>query len=49
MHLRWDRPINAIVLLLSLSLVALFIVLTLVDSTQYTPDLIPGYAPDMER
>jgi cytochrome c oxidase subunit 4 len=49
MHLRWDRPFNAIVMLLSLCLVALFIVLTLLDSTQYTPDLIPGYAPDMER
>ena len=49
MHLRWDRPFNTIVLLLALSLVALFVVLTLLDSTQYKPDVIPGYAPDMER
>jgi len=49
MHLRWDRPFNAIVLILSLFLVALFIFLSLLDSVQYQADVIPGYAPDMNR
>ena len=49
MHLRWDRPFNAIVLISSLFLVALFIGFTMMDTGQYQPDMIPGYAPDMFR
>jgi len=49
MHLRWDRPFNAVVLISSLFLVALFIALALLDSVHYQPDVIPGYAPDMLR
>ncbi len=49
MHLRWDRPFNAMILIFSLALVALFIVLSLADSSAYQPDLIPGYAPGMEQ
>lgn len=49
MHLRWDRPFNAVVLILSLSLVMLFVALSLLDSRQYQPDVIPGYSPDMQR
>ena len=48
MHLRWDRPFNAVVLISSLAAVALFIILTLIDSHQYQPDMIPGHAPQME-
>ncbi|HKQ60824.1 MAG TPA: cytochrome C oxidase subunit IV family protein [Candidatus Polarisedimenticolaceae bacterium] len=47
MHLRWDRPFNAIVVLASLALLVLFIVLTLLDAHQYLPDEIPGYAPQL--
>ena len=47
MHLRWDRPFNAIVLISALALVVLFVLLALLDSFQYQPDTIPGYAPDM--
>lgn len=47
MHLRWDRPFNAIVLLSALALLALFIFLSLLDSVQYQPTVIPGYAPGM--
>ena len=49
MHLRWDRPFNAVVLISSLVLVMLFIVFSLIDSAQYQPDLIPGYAPQMQQ
>ena len=49
MHLRWDRPFHAVVLILSLALVMLFVMGALIDSEQYRPDLIPGYAPDMQQ
>lgn len=49
MHLRWDRPINGIVLLTSVSLLVLFLGFALIDSTTYQPDTIPGYAPDITR
>jgi cytochrome c oxidase subunit 4 len=45
MHLRWDRPFNAIVLIVSIALVALFIILALLDSQAYQPEIIPNYAP----
>jgi cytochrome c oxidase subunit 4 len=47
MHLRWDRPFNAIVLISALALVVLFVLFALLDSYQYQPDTIPGYSPDM--
>lgn len=47
MHLRWDRPFNAIVFISALVLVMLFVILSLMDSMAYQPDLIPGYAPHM--
>ena len=47
MHLRWDRPFNAIVFISSLVLVMLFVILSLMDSLAYKEDLIPGYAPQM--
>jgi cytochrome c oxidase subunit IV len=48
MHLRWDRPINAIVFITSLVFVMLFVGLALMDTVEYQPELIPGYAPGME-
>jgi cytochrome c oxidase subunit 4 len=48
MHLRWDRPFNAIVFVSALLFVFLFITLALIDSQQYLPDRIPGYAPAIE-
>jgi cytochrome c oxidase subunit 4 len=47
MHLRWDRPFNAVVLIISLALVVLFMIFALIDSYQYQPTVIPGYAPDL--
>jgi cytochrome c oxidase subunit 4 len=49
MHLRWDRPFHAVVLVSSLLFVALFIGLSLLDSFEYQPQLIPGYSPALGR
>lgn len=49
MHLRWDRPFHAVVLVSALVLLMLFVGLALLDREQYQPDLIPGYAPGMKR
>jgi cytochrome c oxidase subunit 4 len=49
MHLRWDRPFNAIVFVASIAFVMLFVGLALVDTVEYQPELIPGYAPAMDR
>lgn len=48
MHLRWDKPINATVLIVSLALVALFVGIALTDTAQYQPERIPGYAPSIK-
>jgi cytochrome c oxidase subunit 4 len=39
MHLRYDNPFNAIVFLAALIFIALFISITLLDTTQYQPDI----------
>jgi cytochrome c oxidase subunit 4 len=49
MHLRYDRPFNAIVFVTALTFVALFIGLALLDTKEYHPDLMPGYAPAIEE
>lgn len=49
MHLRYDRPINAIIFLGTLFFVYLFVGLALMDTQHYQPDLIPGYSPGMPR
>jgi cytochrome c oxidase subunit 4 len=45
MHLRWDKPINAIIFCSALLFVALFISFALMDTKQYKPSKIPGYQP----
>lgn len=47
MHLRYDRPINGIVLLAALVFVMLFVGVALTDTQAYKPEIIPGYAPGM--
>lgn len=49
MHLYWDRPFNAFVLVFSFVLLGIFIVFLLLDSSAYQPDMIPDYAPALER
>jgi len=49
MHLRWDRPFNAVVLIAALIFVVVFVGLAMLDTFNYQPDIIPGYAPQMQR
>ena len=48
MHLWWDRRVNAAIFVTSLFLVMLFIGLALTDTSEYQPQLIPGYAPALK-
>jgi cytochrome c oxidase subunit 4 len=48
MHMRYDRPFNAMVFISALLIVTLFISIALIDTGAYQPDLIPGYAPGMQ-
>lgn len=49
MHMRYDRPFNAVVFVGALLFVALFVAITLIDTAAYQPELIPGYAPGMQQ
>jgi cytochrome c oxidase subunit 4 len=49
MHLRYDSPVYAMVLIFTLFFVALFIAGTLTDAAQYQNELQPGYAPAMQK
>jgi len=48
MHLKYDRPMNAIVIIVSMALVMLFVAFTLTDTAQYEQQRIPGYAPSIK-
>jgi cytochrome c oxidase subunit 4 len=48
MHLKYDKPFNAIVIIVSMAFVVLFIVGALTDARQYAPHKIPGYAPSIK-
>ena len=39
MHLRYDKPLNGLLLVFSLAFVALFISMTLIDTEAYQPDI----------
>lgn len=56
MHLRYEKPFNAVILVAALGFVLLFCGLTLVDTRQYEPtvqeyrDVDPvRYAPDLQQ
>jgi len=49
MHLRYDSPVNAVAFVSALVFLALFIGIALLDREAYTPELIPNYAPAVER
>ncbi len=49
MHLRWEKPFNAIVFLTAILFLGLFLGGTLIDTTHYQHELIPGYAPAMQQ
>jgi cytochrome c oxidase subunit 4 len=48
MHLKYDKPFNGMILVVSLALVALFIVIALDDTLHYKKNVIPGYAPEIK-
>ncbi len=48
MHLRWDKPFNAVIFITSLVLVVLFVGIALTDTRSYRPEQIPGYAPSIK-
>ena len=39
MHLRYDHPLNALIFVVALAFLALFLSLTLLDTSQYQPDI----------
>jgi len=49
MHMRYDRPMNAIVFVAALLFVAIFVSLALLDTHAYAPDMIPGYGPELSK
>jgi cytochrome c oxidase subunit 4 len=48
MHLKYDKPFNAFVIIVSIAVVILLIAIALTDSAQYEPQRIPGYAPSIK-
>ena len=49
MHMRYDRPFNAIVFVTALLFVMLFVSIAMLDSKAYEPELVPGYSPGMPK
>lgn len=49
MHMRYDRPFNAVVFISALLFVAIFVGIALIDTVAYQPQMIPGYAPGMHQ
>ena len=49
MHLRYDKPFNAVVFITALLFMVLFVTLVLLDSRQYQDDVYPDHAPALER
>lgn len=49
MHLRYDRPILAIIFITALLFVALFVSIALLDTHAYAHQLIPGYGPALPK
>ncbi|RMF23450.1 MAG: hypothetical protein D6760_05295 [Deltaproteobacteria bacterium] len=49
MHLKYDSPFNGVVFVSALVFLALFIALALLDRESYAPELIPNYAPAVQR
>lgn len=48
MHLRWDRPFNALMLVGSIVFAVLLMVFVLMDSGQYSPQIIAGNPDDVQ-
>ncbi|MCH2161628.1 MAG: cytochrome C oxidase subunit IV family protein [Phycisphaerales bacterium] len=48
MHLRWDRPFNAIIFVTSIFLAVLLMIFALMDTGQYEPDVFEGNPDDVQ-
>ena len=48
MHLRWDRPFNALMLVGSIAFSVLLMVFVLMDSDQYSPQIVAGNPDDVQ-
>jgi cytochrome c oxidase subunit 4 len=48
MHLRWDRPFNSFVLVMSIGLVGLFIAFAMTDRAEYGPDVREYHLVDLK-
>jgi cytochrome c oxidase subunit 4 len=46
MHLRWDSLLNSVILIVSMVFVALFLIMSIADSTNYNPELDPKFQQD---
>lgn len=49
MHMYWDKPMNAVIFIGSLLFVALFVIITLIDTSSYHSHIDSEYAPAIER
>lgn len=49
MHLKWDRPFHAFVIVAAIGFVALFIVFALTDTLEYHDEIIPGDTPAIRQ
>lgn len=49
MHLRWDRPFNAFVLVAALAFVGLFIWFAMTDTGEYQFEVVEGDAPLVQQ
>jgi cytochrome c oxidase subunit 4 len=49
MHLRYDKPFYGVILVGALLFVMLFIGVAMMDTLEYEHQLIPGYAPELQR
>ncbi len=48
MHLRYDRPVNSLILGASILFLAIFIGIALMDTMEYQGDMIPDYGQEIE-
>jgi cytochrome c oxidase subunit 4 len=48
MHLRYDNPFHGFVFVTAVLFVMLLIGFALIDTKEYAPEMIPGYAPAMD-
>ena len=48
MHIRWDRPFNALILICSIAFTVLLMIFVTMDSGQYSPQIVAGNPEDVQ-